>query len=170
MVVGFLMVRQAVHIDWQDWGLGIPAFMTIIFMPLSYSIANGIGAGFVSYAFIRLVQGRGREVHWLMYVVSGGVRHLLRHGYYQRSHALALADPGYISGVKRLFLKRSGGKLRFIQKEPFIRLWGCGYALENVRNFTAAGIQFHPFFLVFFAWGLLSGRPNSAHLYTQTTR
>ena len=44
--------------------------MTIIFMPLSYSIANGIGAGFVSYAFIRLVQGRGREVHWLMYVVS----------------------------------------------------------------------------------------------------
>ena len=39
-------------------------------MPLSYSIANGIGAGFVSYAFIRLVQGRGREVHWLMYVVS----------------------------------------------------------------------------------------------------
>ncbi|WP_278552233.1 NCS2 family permease [Rothia dentocariosa] len=70
VVVGFLMVRQAVHIDWQDWGLGIPAFMTIIFMPLSYSIANGIGAGFVSYAFIRLVQGRGREVHWLMYVVS----------------------------------------------------------------------------------------------------
>ena len=68
--VGFLMIRQAVHIDWQDWGLGIPAFMTIIFMPFAYSIADGIGAGFISYVFIRLVQGRGREVHWLMYVVS----------------------------------------------------------------------------------------------------
>ncbi|MER8284563.1 hypothetical protein ABS219_18340, partial [Acinetobacter baumannii] len=52
------------------WGLGIPAFMTIIFMPLSYSIADGIGAGFLSYVFIRLVQGRGKDVHWLMYVVS----------------------------------------------------------------------------------------------------
>lgn len=68
--VGFLMIRQAVNIDWNDWGLGIPAFMTIIFMPLSYSIADGIGAGFLSYVFIRLVQGRGKEVHWLMYVVS----------------------------------------------------------------------------------------------------
>lgn len=70
VVVGFLMIRQAVHIDWADWGLGIPAFLTIIFMPLSYSIANGIGAGFVAYTFIRLVQGRGKEVHWLMYLVS----------------------------------------------------------------------------------------------------
>lgn len=68
--VGFLMIRQAVNIEWTDWGLGIPAFMTIIFMPLSYSIADGIGAGFLSYVFIRLVQGRGKEVHWLMYVVS----------------------------------------------------------------------------------------------------
>jgi len=39
-------------------------------MPLSYSIANGIGAGFVAYTFIRLVQGRGKDVHWLMYLVS----------------------------------------------------------------------------------------------------
>ena len=44
--------------------------MTIIFMPLAYSIADGIGAGFLSYVFIRLVQGRGKDVHWLMYVVS----------------------------------------------------------------------------------------------------
>ena len=70
VVVGFLMIRQAVNIDWTDWGLGIPAFLTIIFMPLSYSIANGIGAGFVAYTFIRLVQGRGKDVHWLMYLVS----------------------------------------------------------------------------------------------------
>ena len=70
VVVGFLMVRQAVHIDWQDWGLGIPAFMTIIFMPLSYSIANGIGAG---------SRARGALAHVRSF---GGVRYLLRHGYY----------------------------------------------------------------------------------------
>ncbi len=70
VVVGFLMVRQAIHIDWADWGLGIPAFMTIIMMPFTYSIADGIGAGFVTFCFIRLVQGRGREVHPIMYIVS----------------------------------------------------------------------------------------------------
>lgn len=70
VVVGFLMVRQAVNIDWQDWGLGIPAFLTIVMMPFTYSIADGIGAGFISYVFIRLVQGRAKEIHPLMYVVS----------------------------------------------------------------------------------------------------
>lgn len=70
VVVGFLMVRQAIHIDWTDWGLGIPAFLTIVMMPFTYSIADGIGAGFFSYVFIRVIQGRGKEVHPLMYVVS----------------------------------------------------------------------------------------------------
>lgn len=70
VIVGFLMVRQAVNIDWQDWGLGIPAFLTIAMMPFTYSIADGIGAGFISYTFIRLVQGRAKDVHPLMYVVA----------------------------------------------------------------------------------------------------
>lgn len=70
VVVGFLMARQAVHIEWTDWGLGIPAFLTMVMMPFSYSIADGIGAGFISYCFIRLVQGRGKEVHPIMYIVS----------------------------------------------------------------------------------------------------
>lgn len=64
------MIRQAVNIDWTDWGLGIPAFLTIIMMPFTYSIADGIGAGFVAFTFIRMIQGRGREVHPIMYVVS----------------------------------------------------------------------------------------------------
>ena len=68
--VGFLMVRQAVNVDWNDLALGISAFLTIVIMPLSYSIAHGIGAGFISYTVIRVATGRGREVHWLMYVVS----------------------------------------------------------------------------------------------------
>lgn len=70
VVVGFLMVRQAIHIDWADWGLGIPAFLTIVMMPFTYSIADGIGAGFVAYSFIRLIQGRAKEVHPIMYIVS----------------------------------------------------------------------------------------------------
>ena len=70
VVVGFLMAKNAVDIDWQDWGGAIPSFLTFAIMPFTYSIADGIGAGFVSYAFIRVVQGRGKEVHPLMYVVA----------------------------------------------------------------------------------------------------
>ncbi|MCT2022032.1 NCS2 family permease [Kocuria marina] len=70
VVVGFLMARNVVHIDWTDWGVSVPAFLTFAVMPFTYSIANGIGAGFVSYVFIRLVQGRVKDVHPLMYVVA----------------------------------------------------------------------------------------------------
>ncbi|WP_199712212.1 NCS2 family permease [Kocuria tytonis] len=70
VVVGFLMAKNVVNIDWEDWGVSIPAFLTFAVMPFTYSIANGIGAGFVSYVFIRLVQGRARDVHPLMYVVA----------------------------------------------------------------------------------------------------
>ncbi|WP_290656468.1 NCS2 family permease [Kocuria sp.] len=70
VVVGFLMARNVVHIDWTDWGVSVPAFLTFAVMPFTYSIANGIGAGFVSFVFIRLVQGRAKDVHPLMYVVA----------------------------------------------------------------------------------------------------
>lgn len=70
VVVGFLMARNVVQIDWSDWGVAVPAFLTFAVMPFTYSIANGIGAGFVSFVFIRLVQGRWRDVHPLMYVVA----------------------------------------------------------------------------------------------------
>lgn len=70
VVVGFLMVRQAVHIDWNDWSLGIPAFLTIVMMPFTYSIADGIGAGLITFTFIRLVQGRAKDVHPIMYIIS----------------------------------------------------------------------------------------------------
>ena len=70
VVVGFLMAKQVVHIDWEDWGVAVPSFLTFAVMPFTYSIADGIGAGFVSYVFIRLVQGRGKDVHPLMYAVA----------------------------------------------------------------------------------------------------
>ena len=70
IIVGFLMMSQVKSIDWQDLGIGIPAFLTIILMPFSYNISVGIGAGFVSHVVIRAVQGRGKEVHPLLWVVS----------------------------------------------------------------------------------------------------
>jgi len=71
IIVGFLMMSQIKKIDWDDMGIGVPAFLTIILMPFTYNISVGIGAGFITHAVIRLVQGRGKEVHPLMYLVSG---------------------------------------------------------------------------------------------------
>ena len=58
------------RIDWDDWGIAVPSFLTFVLMPFTYSIADGIGAGFISYVFIRVVQGRIREIHPLMWVVA----------------------------------------------------------------------------------------------------
>ena len=71
VVVGFLLMTRVKDIPWDDYALGIPAFLTIVLMPFTFSITNGIGAGFVSYAVIRLVTGRAREVHPLLWVVAG---------------------------------------------------------------------------------------------------
>ena len=71
VVVGFLLMTRVKDIPWDDYALGIPAFLTIVLMPFTFSITNGIGAGFVSYAVIRLVSGRAREVHPLLWVVAG---------------------------------------------------------------------------------------------------
>jgi AGZA family xanthine/uracil permease-like MFS transporter len=70
VVVGFMMVAQVGKIDWKDWGIALPAFLTFILMPFTYSIANGLGAGFISYVTIRTFQGRAREVHPLMWAVA----------------------------------------------------------------------------------------------------
>ncbi|MEN0102397.1 MAG: NCS2 family permease [Curtobacterium sp.] len=72
VVVGALMVAQVKDIDWTDFGSALPAFLTIVVMPLTYSIANGIGAGFISWVLIKALSGRGREVSWLLYVVAAG--------------------------------------------------------------------------------------------------
>ncbi len=68
--VGFLMIAQVVDVDWTDPEVGIPAFLTIILMPFSYSITTGIGAGFLAYVFIKMVKGHAKQVHPLMYVVA----------------------------------------------------------------------------------------------------
>ncbi|MBM3688354.1 MAG: NCS2 family permease [Actinobacteria bacterium] len=70
VVVGALMMIQIRHIDFSDLAIGIPAFLTIVLMPFTYSITNGIGAGFVAYCIIKIFTGKAREVNWLMWVTS----------------------------------------------------------------------------------------------------
>ena len=69
ILVGFLVAGIATKIDFSSLEEGLPALLTVVVMPFTYSITNGVGAGFVTYAFIKAVRGKGREVHWLMWVV-----------------------------------------------------------------------------------------------------
>jgi AGZA family xanthine/uracil permease-like MFS transporter len=70
VLVGFLMMAQVKGIDFDDLEVAIPAFLTIILMPFTYSISAGIGAGFVSYVLLKVVRGKASQVHSLMWVVS----------------------------------------------------------------------------------------------------
>ncbi len=70
VVVGFLMMQQVKGISWDDLEIAVPAFLTIVLMPFTYSITVGIGAGFVTYTFLKIVRGKARAVHPLMWLVS----------------------------------------------------------------------------------------------------
>lgn len=70
IIVGFLMMTQISGIDWSDYGISIPAFLTIILMPFTYNISVGIGAGLITHVLIRTIQGRRKEIHPLLIVVS----------------------------------------------------------------------------------------------------
>ncbi|MEV8429703.1 NCS2 family permease [Streptomyces sp. HUAS 31] len=70
VAVGFLMMTQVKHIDWDKYEIAIPAFLTIAVMPFTYSITNGIGAGFVAFVLIKTVLGKAKEIHWLMWGTS----------------------------------------------------------------------------------------------------
>ncbi|GGT11706.1 NCS2 family permease [Streptomyces chromofuscus] len=70
VAVGFLMMTQVKQIDWDRYEIAVPAFLTIAVMPFTYSITNGIGAGFVAYVVIKTVLGKAKEVHWLLWATS----------------------------------------------------------------------------------------------------
>ena len=70
VIVGYFMMTMVRDIEWSDPSMGIPALLTIVMMPFTYSITNGVGAGFLSYTVIALLRGRGRDVHPLLYVVA----------------------------------------------------------------------------------------------------
>lgn len=71
LAVGFLIMSGSVRsIDWSDYTIAIPAFVTMMMMPFTYSITNGIGMGFITFTVLRVAAGRGREVPVAMYAVS----------------------------------------------------------------------------------------------------
>jgi AGZA family xanthine/uracil permease-like MFS transporter len=70
IIVGFYMMSLARDIRWDDYDDAIPAFVTMLVMPFTWSITNGIGAGFVTYSLIKLLSGKGRSLHWMIYLAS----------------------------------------------------------------------------------------------------
>jgi len=72
VVVGTLMVAQIKDLEWHDFSSSLPVFLTIIVMPLTYSIANGIGVGFLSWVLVRSLSGKAREISPLLWVVALG--------------------------------------------------------------------------------------------------
>jgi len=70
VVVGFLMVTQISGIDWKNYEVAIPAFLTIVLMPFTYSITTGIGAGIITFVVIKLAVGKIRQIHPFMWVTS----------------------------------------------------------------------------------------------------
>ncbi len=72
VIVGALMVVQIRHIDFSEFSVVLPVFLTIIVMPLTYSIANGIGVGFISWVLVRSLSGKAREISPLLWVVAAG--------------------------------------------------------------------------------------------------
>lgn len=70
ILVGALMMSEVGKINFQDFSDALPAFLTIIMMPLTGSIANGFAFGFVSYAFMKTAVGKYKEVSWIMWLVS----------------------------------------------------------------------------------------------------
>ncbi|MBI1736810.1 MAG: NCS2 family permease [Candidatus Rokubacteria bacterium] len=70
IIVGFYMMSLVTGIRWDDVEEAIPAFVTMLVMPFTWSITNGIGAGFVSYVAIKLLAGQARALHWMIYAAS----------------------------------------------------------------------------------------------------
>lgn len=71
VVVGALMIGQVRDIDFTQFAIALPAFLTIVVMPFTYSIANGIGVGFITWVVLHAAAGKARTVHPLLWVVAG---------------------------------------------------------------------------------------------------
>jgi AGZA family xanthine/uracil permease-like MFS transporter len=66
-----LMLRELTELDWDDTTEVIPAAVTALTMPFTYSIANGLAFGFITYAALKLFTGKVREVHWMVWIIGG---------------------------------------------------------------------------------------------------
>ena len=69
-IVGAMMMQNVAKIEWQDYTESIPAFLIIVGIPLSYSIADGLALGIISYAVVKAFSGRAREISWLIYLLA----------------------------------------------------------------------------------------------------
>ncbi len=69
IIVGLLMVSSIKEIDFEDFTEGFPAFMTFIMMPFTYSIANGVAAGIIFYTILKVLTGKYKNIHWMMYLL-----------------------------------------------------------------------------------------------------
>jgi AGZA family xanthine/uracil permease-like MFS transporter len=80
ILVGAMMMKCVKFIDWDDLTEAIPAFLSIVIMPLTLSITEGISFGFISYVLLKLASGKGKQVHWLIYLFAGlfVVRYILK--------------------------------------------------------------------------------------------
>ncbi len=70
ILVGIMMCSMLRDIDWSKPQITIPCILTIIMMPLTYSIATGLAFGFIAYVLIAVLTGKRKEVHWLMYALT----------------------------------------------------------------------------------------------------
>ncbi len=69
IIVGVLMASSVLEIDFHDFTEGFPAFMTFVLMPMTYSIANGIAGGIIFYTLLKVLTGKAKQVHWMMYLL-----------------------------------------------------------------------------------------------------
>ena len=70
IIVGSLMIGHATEISWTDPVVAVPAFLTILTIPLTFSIANGLAFGFTAYTLLKVARGEGRTVNWLVYLLT----------------------------------------------------------------------------------------------------
>ncbi len=70
ILVGLFMLSNLAHIDFDDYTEFIPAFFTLIMMPFTYSISDGIGAGIITYVIVKLATRKHREISWIMYLLA----------------------------------------------------------------------------------------------------
>jgi AGZA family xanthine/uracil permease-like MFS transporter len=71
IVVGSMMMTTVTEIRWTETEVAVPAFLTMVAIPLTFSIANGLAFGFCFYALLKVLRGKAREVNWMVYALTG---------------------------------------------------------------------------------------------------
>jgi AGZA family xanthine/uracil permease-like MFS transporter len=70
IVVGSMMMTTVTEVPWKDPVMAIPAFLTMMTIPLTFSIANGLAFGFTAYTLLKILRGQYREVNWVVYALT----------------------------------------------------------------------------------------------------